>query len=112
MWPKCKEKVKNWPKCSFFAVYDGHGGNACADFLKDNLHQYIIKQGCFPEDPKEAIRKGCHDCEKMFTHLAEQQLHKIGELDRSGTCAICVLFVDDHVYIANVGDSRALLSKD
>jgi len=49
--------------------------------LKDNLHQYIIKQDCFPEDPKEAIRKGCHDCEKMFTHLAEQQLHKIGELD-------------------------------
>lgn len=36
--PKGKEKVSHWPKCSFFAVYDGHGGNACADFLKDNLH--------------------------------------------------------------------------
>ena len=49
--PKCKEKLKYWPKCSFFAVYDGHGGNACADFLKDNLHQFIIKQECFPNDP-------------------------------------------------------------
>jgi protein phosphatase PTC2/3 len=27
-----------WPKCSFFAIYDGHGGSACADFLKDSLH--------------------------------------------------------------------------
>jgi serine/threonine protein phosphatase PrpC len=27
-----------WPKCSFFAVYDGHGGHKCADFLRDNLH--------------------------------------------------------------------------
>ena len=29
---------KEWPKCSFFAIYDGHGGSLCADFLKDNLH--------------------------------------------------------------------------
>jgi hypothetical protein len=32
---------ENWPKVSFFGIYDGHGGNACADFLKDNLHQYV-----------------------------------------------------------------------
>jgi protein phosphatase 2C family protein 2/3 len=31
-----------WPKCSFFAIYDGHGGSLCADFLKDHLHQIII----------------------------------------------------------------------
>jgi len=29
---------ENWPKSSFFGVYDGHGGSACADFLRDNLH--------------------------------------------------------------------------
>lgn len=29
---------ENWPNCSFFGVYDGHGGAACADFLRDNLH--------------------------------------------------------------------------
>jgi len=27
-----------WPVCSFFAVYDGHSGSACADYLRDNLH--------------------------------------------------------------------------
>ena len=32
---------EDWPKCSFFGVYDGHGGVACADFLRDNLHQYV-----------------------------------------------------------------------
>lgn len=38
---KPKLKVFNgeiWPKCSFFGVYDGHGGNVCADFLRDYLH--------------------------------------------------------------------------
>lgn len=30
-----------WPKCSYFAVFDGHGGSACSDFLKDNMHKYV-----------------------------------------------------------------------
>ncbi len=33
-------------------------------------------------------------------------------LDKSGSCAITSLFVDDVCYIANVGDSRALMSAD
>lgn len=32
--PKFKT-VDYWPRCSFFAIYDGHGGQACADFLRD-----------------------------------------------------------------------------
>lgn len=30
-----------WPSVSFFAIYDGHGGHECADFLRDNLHHYV-----------------------------------------------------------------------
>lgn len=33
---------ENWPKCSFFGVYDGHGGTLCADYLRDLLHQYVF----------------------------------------------------------------------
>ena len=32
------EHRKPWPICSFFGVYDGHGGAKCADYLRDNLH--------------------------------------------------------------------------
>jgi hypothetical protein len=28
-------KDEQWPKCSFFGVFDGHGGQKCADFLRD-----------------------------------------------------------------------------
>jgi len=31
-----------WPKCSYFGVFDGHGGSACSDFLKDNMHKFVI----------------------------------------------------------------------
>ena len=40
--PKFKDHIEYWPKCIFFAVYDGHGGSTCADFLKDSLHQFVI----------------------------------------------------------------------
>ena len=33
-----QKKCDRWPKCSFFAIFDGHGGHTCADFLRDNLH--------------------------------------------------------------------------
>ena len=43
---KPEEKVlkngEQWPGCSFFGIYDGHGGKKCAEFLRDNLHQFII----------------------------------------------------------------------
>ena len=37
-----------WPKCSFFGIFDGHGGALCADFLRDNLHLLIVKDEIFP----------------------------------------------------------------
>jgi serine/threonine protein phosphatase PrpC len=56
--------TKEWPKCSYFAIYDGHGGNLCADFLKDNLHQIIINQESFPIDPAQALTTGCLQAEE------------------------------------------------
>ena len=33
---KNKENI-NWPKASYFSVFDGHGGNKCAEFLKKRI---------------------------------------------------------------------------
>jgi protein phosphatase 2C family protein 2/3 len=101
---------ETWPKCSFFGVYDGHGGVACADFLRDNLHQFVIKETSFPWNPKEALMKGFEAAEKHFLDMASSQ--PSGEIERSGSCAIVVLIVGEMCYVANVGDSRAVLSGD
>ena len=55
---------ESWPKCSFFGVFDGHGGVNCADFLRDNLHQFVIKEPSFPYNPKEALKLGFENAEK------------------------------------------------
>jgi len=40
--PKPPNYAKDdWPKCSFFGIYDGHGGANCAEFLRDNLHKNV-----------------------------------------------------------------------
>ena len=95
-----------WPRSSFFGVYDGHGGTNCADFLRDNLHQFVIRQPSFPSNVKEAILTGFKAAENAFLAKAKGE----EEIDRSGSCAIVVMVVGDFCYVANVGDSRAILS--
>ena len=62
-------KDETWPKCSFFGVYDGHGGQQCAEFLRDQLHHFVIKQDCFPSDPKQAIIQGFQKAEETFLQM-------------------------------------------
>ncbi len=94
-----------WPKCSFFGLYDGHGGKGCCDFLRDNLHKYIISDINFPHNPQKSLVNGFIKAEKNF-------LKEYGKKDSSGSCAIVLLIIEKRCYIANVGDSRAILSGD
>ena len=100
-----------WPKCSFFGVYDGHGGCACADYLRDNLHQFVIQESSFPSNPREALRRGFENAENYFLEQVNSK-SKDSVVERSGSCAIVALVVGDMCYVANVGDSRAVLSGD
>ena len=92
-----------WPNCSFFGLYDGHGGSRACDFLRDNLHKYIINDKYFPSNPQKAIANGFIYAEKLF-------FKNYTGIDSSGSCAIIILIIENRVYIANVGDSRAILS--
>jgi len=52
---KPKNYIKDdWPVTSFFGIFDGHGGSACSEVLKENLHKFVIKDKCFPDEPKQA----------------------------------------------------------
>ena len=57
---------EQWPKCSFFGVYDGHGGHLCAEFLRDNLHHFVVREDSFPWNPEVALAKGFQKAEDKF----------------------------------------------
>ncbi len=99
-----QSNIKDWPQCSLFAIYDGHGGSKCCDFLRDNLHNYIVKNEYFPNNPEEALKYAFSKAEKEFLENA------IIEKEKSGSCSLVALIINDIIYIANCGDSRALIS--
>lgn len=101
------KQCDNWPLISFFGVFDGHGGSNCADFLRDNLLGFIINQPNFPSHPNEALKAGFEEAETKFLIGVQQQT---GNYDQSGSCAIVLLIIKDACYVANVGDSRAVMS--
>jgi serine/threonine protein phosphatase PrpC len=39
--PDGKKNNGYWPTISLFAIFDGHGGYRCAEFLKENLHKIV-----------------------------------------------------------------------
>jgi len=60
----------------------------------------------FPENPKKAIENGFALAESTFLEKAQST----PLIERSGSCAIVILIIDNMCYCANLGDSRAILS--
>ena len=46
-------------KIQFFAIFDGHGGLGCSQFLRDNLHTMVAQSGYFPDFLEMALKEGC-----------------------------------------------------
>ena len=68
----------------------------------------IVRDANFPSDPKIALRNGILEAEKEFLRNAHDASSS-GAVERAGSCAIIVLIVGEIAYIANVGDSRAVM---
>lgn len=92
--------------CSFFAVYDGHNGSRCADFLCRNLHHLVIKQLASLQPPADALKQAIDDAERLYLDACRAKKRA----SASASSATVLLAVEDHCYVANVGTSRAVLS--
>ena len=108
-------KDKTSSKISFFAIYDGHAGNKCCEYLKNNLHILIFESNFFPENPVKAIQQAFDKCEKNFSETNQkknknQKNKLLSNYDNSGSCAIIIIIINDNCYTVNLGDSRALYS--
>ena len=95
-----------WTKLSYFGIFDGHAGNKCADFLRDNLLQYIIDNSYFPEDIPNAIKFAFKKIDEDY--LKNYAFKDDILVDNSGSCGLILLIIKNKIYIGNVGDSRCL----
>ena len=87
--PSTSNYQGEWPLCSFFGIYDGHGGSRCADFLKETLHKYVIGNKNFPENPVEALREAFKEAENDFIEMAQRNR----QVEQSGSCALVIFLI-------------------
>ena len=91
--------------CYFFAVYDGHGGNGCSLYLKNNLHKNIN------EFSIKGIKTAIEITENNF--LTSKAIdYNYDLLDTSGSCGVILLIKKNKCIIANIGDSRLVMFKN
>lgn len=95
-------KVISQQVIQYFAVFDGHGGQACSKFLRDNLHKIIPITPEFESGEFEKILfQSIKEAETKFFEVDDQEL--------SGSCAIIGLLTQKKLLLANVGDCRGIL---
>ena len=100
--------VRTWPKMSLFGIFDGHGGETCAIYLRDNFLPFLLEDKNFPVDIKLSLQSTLERLELEF-HKKFNSDEK-NPKDVSGSCALVTLIVENKIYLANIGDSKALLS--
>jgi serine/threonine protein phosphatase PrpC len=57
--------------CSLFAVYDGHGGTQNCNFLKEELHRYMLKDMDL-NSPELHISKALNSLDQDFIHRTRE----------------------------------------
>uniref|UniRef100_A0ACD5TZV1 Uncharacterized protein n=2 Tax=Avena sativa TaxID=4498 RepID=A0ACD5TZV1_AVESA len=90
---------------NLFGIFDGHGGSRAAEYLKEHLFENLVKHPEFMSDTKLAISETYKKTDSEFLD-SEINTHR----DDGSTASTAVL-VGNHLYVANVGDSRAVISK-
>lgn len=99
---------RTWPKMSYFGIFDGHGGEGCSEYLKNNFLDYLVESKNFPHDIKAAITETFDKLEEDFYEKNKKKPKE--EMDNSGSCALVTIMTESKIYIGNIGDSRAIMS--
>ena len=91
--------------CFYFGIFDGHGGNGCSTYLKNNLHKNI------KEFSGIGLKIGIDITEENFK--INEAIDENGEIkDSSGSCGLILMIKGKKCIIANIGNSRLLIFKN
>ena len=106
--------IKNINPVNFIGIFDGHGGKLVSKYLKTNLAKYIFKK-----TDVNIYQQKSNITSRFFIKLFDKMQHDLIKnhpiaVKRCGSTALCaVQYIDvnnvNMLWIANIGDSRAVL---
>jgi protein phosphatase PTC1 len=98
---------------AYFGVYDGHGGQTAAVFCKTRLH--LVFEENFKSLSDEDLINPEKMCQVVTNCYKKTDEEMKPTIPAAGACVVtCIIrSVNDHryLYVANAGDSRAVLSR-
>jgi len=97
---------------TFVGVYDGHGGPETARYINDHLFNHLrgfaSEHKCMSAD---VIRKAFRATEEGFISVVSSQWSLRPQLAAVGSCCLVGVICSGTLYVANLGDSRAVLGR-
>lgn len=105
---ECRVDIDEQEDVALFCVLDGHGGADVVQFVKEELAKEIGKSIAeqIPGDRgfKDAINAACSRLDGRIVEEVPQAM--------DGCCAVFAMLQGQMMYVANVGDSMAYLSRE
>ncbi|KAK8587179.1 hypothetical protein V6N13_086183 [Hibiscus sabdariffa] len=97
-------------RCGHFAIYDGHGGRLAAEYAQKHLHANVVSAGLPREllDVKAAKRAILEGFRKTDQDLLKESS---SEGWQDGATAVCVWVIEKTVFVANIGDAKAVVAR-
>ncbi|KAK9068346.1 hypothetical protein SSX86_012457 [Deinandra increscens subsp. villosa] len=98
---------------TFVGVYDGHGGPDVARYVCDHLFRNFqaISAANYGVVTAETIRNAFLQTENGFTAIVSELFNARPSIATVGTCCLVGVIYQQTLFIANLGDSRAVLGK-
>ncbi|KAM0882425.1 hypothetical protein ACQ4PT_032295 [Festuca glaucescens] len=101
---------------AFYGVYDGHGGRAAVDLVSERLGKNVVAAVLATTEPQEAAEAASSSVDATAAAIRAAYLATdsefLGQGLRGGSCAATALVNGSDLYVANLGDCRAVMSHD
>lgn len=90
----------------FYGVYDGHGGKDAAEVVGEHLHRVFAECEAFSEgDVERGLKESFIETDNRVLEVGTEQGWK------SGTTAVVIILQGTKLFVANIGDSEAVLAR-
>ncbi|MBA0576687.1 hypothetical protein Golob_006876 [Gossypium lobatum] len=104
--------LESGPYGTFVGIYDGHGGPETSRYINDHFFQHLKRFTTEQQSMSvDVIKKAYQATEDGFFSLVTKQWSMNPQIAAVGSCCLVGVVCNGTLYIANVGDSRAVLGR-
>lgn len=102
-------------RCALYAIFDGHAGTRAAKYCTENIPALLKKKLSSYGDLSTMEKQLKRIFTETFKSIDEgflAEARKSKPVWKDGTTVTCVLLLNDALYVANLGDTKAIVCRN